>query len=154
MLKLPARLSLVALLIALGLAPAGRVDAKLYKWVDENGNVTYSQKKPPDRKTETIELKGIGPADSNAEKRLDKARESFDKTRRERAKDEFDKAESGRRAKLNKKNCELAQQNLQVLEEGGRIKAKNDKGETYYIDQSELATKLAKAREQIKEFCG
>ncbi len=42
---MPARCLLVSLLLALSLAPA---QAKLYKWVDENGNVTYSERKPPD----------------------------------------------------------------------------------------------------------
>ncbi|MCB1608707.1 MAG: DUF4124 domain-containing protein [Xanthomonadales bacterium] len=37
----------VGLSLLLGLSTAGA--AKLYKWVDENGNVTYSDKVPPDQ---------------------------------------------------------------------------------------------------------
>lgn len=48
------------LLFALGLALADGVTAQVYKWVDKDGNIRYSDKPPPDdKKAKPVELKPL-----------------------------------------------------------------------------------------------
>jgi hypothetical protein len=54
------RLAAIALATALATALGAALPAqaaKLYKWVDAEGNVTYSQQRPPDQEAETIRLR-------------------------------------------------------------------------------------------------
>ena len=128
--------------------------AKMYKWVDENGSVTYSQKKPPDRETTTIDLKGIESADPEARQRLDDAREASEEAENDK---EFAAAtgkESQARDKRIKENCKIARQNVRVLTNSARIRDKNAAGELYYLDDKAKASKLAQANKQVEDYCG
>ena len=49
------QLTLLLLMLTLSLTAS----AKLYKWVDADGNVTYSERKPPDSKVEEVKLRGV-----------------------------------------------------------------------------------------------
>jgi len=70
------RISIAAIAFAAALwAGAPAQAAKLYKWVDEQGNVTYSQTKPPDRESETIRLRSSTLDSSGAREQLDELNE-------------------------------------------------------------------------------
>jgi hypothetical protein len=75
---------LTLLIAALAATVAATADAGLYRWVDENGNVTYSDQVPPDRadgghaelNRRGIQVREVGPARSAEEVAREKAREA------------------------------------------------------------------------------
>jgi len=148
------RLGIVAnVLLLLTLTVNNPVHAKLYKWVDDQGNVTYSQQKPPDRQAETIELKGIESPDPDAREKLEVSKEQAesDRKNREFAKNDEDISET--RHQRHKKNCEIARQNVRILKSSSRIQDKDEKGQPVYLDAAGISAKLAQAQRQIKDYC-
>ena len=144
------RLLFVLVLMALSSAAA----AKLYKWVDKDGNVTYSELKPPDAKAEEIELRGV-PSVSNEEA---KARlEALSGKAKEEKKDrEFKQnyaSETAEREARMKENCKTARSNLAALQQGGQKRYLLPNGEVRYLSEEDRVKRIEEAESQIKQFC-
>lgn len=142
----------IAFATALACAPASA--GKLYKWVDEDGNVTYSQQKPPGTEASEIELKGYHAPDAAAARdSATQAREKADAAREDR---EFaaGEAEAQReRSERLRKNCEIARQNLRILQNSARVQDKDQEGNPYFLDASQIEARTAKAKKQVEDFC-
>ena len=145
------RFALVALLVATA------VNAQVYQWKDAKGKTTYSDKPPAgapvaQRPTEsepaTSPAAGSSPQKTTADRELEfrkrqkDAQESAEKTKKEQT------ASSDR-----KENCENARRMLEILESGERIALRDDKGERYYLDDSQRQQESAKARQAIQSSC-
>lgn len=129
---------------------AGAASAKLYKWVDEQGNVTYSERKPPDRQVEEIKLLGV-PTVSNeqARQRLEQLNEKAETATKDR---EFKKtvtAEVAEREERLKENCEIARQNLRVLENSSRVQDQSGQ----FMDDAQREARLAQTRKEVENNC-
>jgi hypothetical protein len=141
------RRSFVGILL---LALAAAAPAKLYKWVDADGNVTYSERKPPDRKVEEVKLLGV-PSVTNeqARERLEKINEQSETSRKDREFKETYAAESAEREERLKQNCETARQNLRVLENASRVRGDNDS----FLTDAQREQRLTQTRQQIEDNC-
>lgn len=141
----------IALLVLLAIgAPAM---AGMYKWVDEQGNVHYSQQPPPGQQAETVKAPPPPPSGAADEAaRWKKQAEDFEERQADRAKaaDEAQKAEA--QEEQRKANCEIARKNLQTLTSRGQISIKE--GDTYRrLPEEERQAKIAEAQKQVDEFC-
>ena len=141
-----------SLFLVLMLASTG-IQGDLYKWVDEQGNVTYSQQKPPDQKAETIELKGIQSPDPDAGQKLDSLRDRADTARKDREVAASESAATKDRDERLKKNCEIARQNVRILKTSARVQDKKEDGSTVYLDADGVAAKLKQAEQQVQDYC-
>jgi len=122
-----------------------------YKWLDENGNVVYSQQPPEEGPYETIKTKKPSsvslqptPAQSSFSEKVneeDKVRDIESKVQQEAAKNE----------QLRADNCKAAKNNLETYTVYRRIK--NDQGEVIRLDDNERAKRIQEAKDGIKEFC-
>ena len=142
------RFALVALLVATV------VNAQVYQWKDDKGKTHYSDKPPigVPRAPRTIDSqpaatgnstpKSLADRELEFRKRQKDAQESAEKTKKEQT------ASSDR-----KENCENAHRMLEILESGERIALRDDKGERYYMDDSQRQQESAKARQAIKSNC-
>lgn len=138
----------LALVLMMASQPGAAV--KLYKWVDDQGNVTYSQLPPPEQGAESLELKGIeGVTNSQAQERLGGLRERAETVRKDREYKSNYTSENRNREERIKANCENARQNVRVLETGSRIKA--DDGS--FLDDAQRVQRLQDAQQQVEEFC-
>ena len=143
----------VALLFAA--APFQASFAKLYKWVDDNGNVTYSQLKPPDRKADTLELRGID-SPRGAETSTDQEAKDKDGAKPpagEPANAPKQASAGDSHSERIKQNCETSQQNLRLLESAPRLSAQDDKGNSYILTAEQVDARKAQARDHIKLYC-
>jgi hypothetical protein len=148
------RILLATASVCLAMGPFGTVSAKLYKWVDENGNVTYSERKPPaDVQSEPVKLRGIESTDDHAQEKLDQMKDSFTIRDEAQKKAEADEAQARLRADRYKKNCEIARQNLQVIRSTSRVTAINDEGERYYLSDEELGARRSESEAQVTKYC-
>jgi hypothetical protein len=132
------------------LAVCATAPAKLYKWVDADGNVTYSERKPPDAQAEEVRLLGVPSVSSEeARERLDRVNESLESLRKDREfKEEYASDSAEREARL-KENCETARRNLRILETASRVKDADGS----FIDDSTREARIATARQQIEDNC-
>ena len=124
--------------------------AKLYKWVDADGNVTYSGQKPPDSKAEEVKLRGVSAVSKEqAQGRLDEIKGAADTTRKDREFKKTVSSESAERDKRLAQNCETYRQNLRVLQNAPRVKA--DDGS--FLDDQTRAAQIAQTQQEIDANC-
>jgi len=126
--------------------------AGMYKWVDEGGNVQYTQTPPP----AGIEAETIKPppkVDTDAAlKELEAQQGKATELRESR----LEKAEQANQAQqeleLRKKNCEMARARLASYEQP-MVKFVQEDGTKVRATEEERQTEIAKSQEMIKEWC-
>jgi hypothetical protein len=152
----------VAVLISAILLSAPASGTQIYKCVDENGRIVFSQY-PCGPKSEAIELRELAPAPSS-EVEHESARQKLDKLIREQEErravriEEEQKKRAEREAKKQEKimrqqRCELARQNLQALLTQRPVYRSDAQGERMYLDDEERQSELQRALAEFKEFC-
>jgi hypothetical protein len=125
----------------------------MYKWVDADGNITYSQKKPPNQEAETIRLRSSNISDEGAQDKLDALSERAEEQSEER---EFDKNHASavkEREDRLASNCKIAKENMRILRNNSRIQAKDAEGTPYFLDESSIKAKMDETQRQIDSNC-
>lgn len=160
------RLSVAIMLSLCMVLPA---TAQLYKWVDADGTVKYSDKPPPSNvKTEKLRIPArapdapAAPADKEgAPKDASKAgplstaekEQAFRKRQSEAAKEQEKQAQKDKQAADRAENCRRAKAALANLELGGRQSRVNEKGERVFLDEQQIANETARARQDAAAAC-
>ncbi|MEJ2691500.1 MAG: DUF4124 domain-containing protein, partial [Candidatus Thiodiazotropha sp.] len=104
---------LTALLISFSTMPC----AETYKWVNENGVVTYSQTPPPDKQAERLKLRNAGPSGGESSKsRLDHLRQKMADSAEDRELEKQKRETEKEELALRRENCEAARSNLRNLQ--------------------------------------
>ena len=159
--------------LSLALCMALPASAQMYKWVDANGKVQYSDKPPPSNvKTEKLreaprapsppaasEAKGEAAKDAakdaaKSEPKTPAEREqAFRKRQAEAGKAQEKQAQEEANARSRAEYCQRAKDNLANLELGGRQTTVNEKGERAFLSDEQIAQATAKARQEVASAC-
>ncbi|MFP5506829.1 MAG: DUF4124 domain-containing protein [Gammaproteobacteria bacterium] len=136
------------------LAVFGLAQAAMYKWVDENGVTQYSQYPPPGRDYQTV-TPPPAPAEDpeGAQQRLEQLLQKQDEAYKAKTEAAAQEQKSAETAKRREQNCQAARQNLERLTTGGNRRIVGPDGVAYYPTEEERQERIAKARQQIEEFC-
>jgi len=145
--------------ITLLLAPLGSLQAgEVYKWVDENGKVHYSDR-PKDENAQSIEVKAdISPA-QQAEARLQAQKLIRLQQRRvaielENSYDQKREAqENAQKAAELRKTCSEAEKAVKILEYQAPVFQDDGKGGKRFIEDDERKQELKNLRENIAKHC-
>lgn len=146
------RLATITLAIALCSVPSAQA-AKLYKWVDDQGNVTYSEKKPPDVKVETIRLRSATLDAAGAQEKLDQLNERAGEQKKDREFASNSATATAERDARMASNCKIARENMRILSTTSRIQDKDANGEPYFLDEAGIQAKMAATQQQIDANC-
>jgi hypothetical protein len=142
------------ILICLILSFPALLYAETYKWVDENGVVTFSQTPPPAMESEKVNLPKSAPSSGASSKaRLNSLRQNLADSAEDRELKKKAKQEEKEQLALKKKNCKAAQSNLRKLEGLGNRLYKQG-GEYKRLTEEERQSLMQKERGHIKENCG
>lgn|SRR5690606_34286772 len=152
--RISQRALLLAVLTALA-ATAGAATTGVYRWVDEEGKVHYSDVPPAaqPQQAERVTVRTT-PADPEKAQALAEARAKAaaekDEQAAQAAKDaQAAAAKAARRAQ----QCAMARNNLVKLQNTNRAyEATGDGGRRYYSD-AELANRRAQAQARVNEYC-
>ena len=135
--------------------------ADLNKWVDENGKVQYSDQPPP-ANVKAKKLRSAIPsgtsstaaASAPAATKTLAEREAEWKKAQQAKKEAADKSAQEQAQQAEKKaNCSAAQQNLTALQTAAPITEYNAMGERTYLDDSQRQQRIAKARQDVDDWC-
>jgi len=154
----------VPFLIGLGalLWVAGPVQAQLYKWVDANGRVQYSDRKPTDSRQQAQEVKNtvssvgsqpIGAGTASGPKTAAELDKEFQKRRQEQADAQQKQQQASTQQKQKAENCQAARENLAALKSGQRIARFTATGEKIYLDDSGRAGEIARNQQLVQANC-
>lgn len=140
-----------ALPLVLGLLPGLAAAAAMYRWVDQNGVVQYTQTPPPG-----LQADKVAPAPPpSANPGIDAVRElnqNAAKTREEKAKKE---AEATQQKAGREDLCKRAQERVAFMETRSptRVATKNADGSTRRLTVEEYDKDLGEARTVVSKNC-
>lgn len=156
------RLLLLGVLFAVG---AG-ASAQLYRWVDKDGKVRYTDTPPPAGvKARTLRApasagSGAAPEEAAAKDApkgpLTPAQQEqeFRKRQLEAQKGREKEDQARREAETKQANCARARQALATLESGQRITRTDSKGERSFLEDDARVQETERARQSEREWCG
>lgn len=141
------------LLLLMMLVFSGNAAAAMYKWVDEDGNVHYTQTPPPAdvRQAETIKP----PPDVNtdkARKDLEQEQELVDKIREQRLETKEEERLAQKEREQKEANCKMARDRLASYTQP-RVRYTGEDGNRYYFTEEERQEQIQKSKDMIDEFC-
>lgn len=137
--------------IALALSPAAM--AQLYKSVDKDGRVIYTDQPPASGNAKTINIPRSvtdAPAPSKSYVAQDKENEKKKKEANEKAAKAGDPA---KKAQEDQARCAQAKSAYQMYADGGRIFKSDEKGERVFLSDAEIESARAKSRREMDEAC-
>jgi len=137
--------------------------ADIYRWVDQDGVVNYTQQKPKGIQAEIVS--GVSrsqhapssrqPASPRAGGDTQVRQPELDE-HQQRLLEDLQAAESARRqevAKVREENCERARSVLGRLTEKSRIRVRGDDGEVRILDEEERQSRISEAQRGVATNC-
>ncbi|HQZ44723.1 MAG TPA: DUF4124 domain-containing protein [Usitatibacteraceae bacterium] len=139
------------LVLAIALSVSTGALAQLYKWVDKDGRVTYSDQPPPAQESKQLNI-GTGQPAPPRTSSVERDKE-LEKSRLE-AKEKAKVAENvEKKAQLEEENCNRAKAYLRTVTDGGRIATYDEKGERVLLDDKQIEAERVKAQKAVDESC-
>lgn len=145
-------ISWILLALVLSAATTSAADAQVYRWVDEDGNVHYTDR-PPHLDVERLPIE-TQPTDLEAvlTERIED-RHLLDESEKDRAhaaavEDEIAAHEAERAA-----SCRQARDRVAAIESARRLSRVDEDGNRVVYDEQQRAQALAEARRQVADWC-
>ena len=140
--------------------PANGDDGTIYRWVDKEGRVHYSDCPPPPGCTADEVQAGPAPSEEQV-RQAEEALEALlsqqateagarEQERRER---EQQQIAAMQQAVARKRSCVQAQQNLHALLMNRPVYYIDDKGERVFLDEAAHKAEIERQRQLVHEFC-
>ena len=142
---------LIILLLTVTLSHAGGI----YKWIDEDGQVQYSQTPPPNN-APAERIKGAPPPANDPEAvrgDLQRQLDAFDERRAQRNEAFAEQKQKEEVTRIKQQNCETARKNLANLRRGGNNAYMTPEGEVVRLTDDDRAKRIEDAKQGIKENC-
>ncbi|HEX7964624.1 MAG TPA: DUF4124 domain-containing protein [Gammaproteobacteria bacterium] len=141
----------LGLALAAGLASADQV----YKWVDKDGHVHFSQMPPAGTgvQAQTVDVKPPPPDPTGLANSQNLQQQIADKKKAEQ-KDPQREQEEQEQKQQQKERCDGLREKLNVLNAGGRATSVDAKGNVTYISDEEREKQMAQLESQIEKSCG
>ncbi len=150
-------MKIVLLLLVLTLTGSQAV-AEIYKWIDHNGNIVYSQTPPPADASslKTPEITSSpdngGTASKTVEEIISSEKEA--RSRREaRQQQKKDARQKAARQKQLQQSCRQLRKNFETLKSEGRLYIRESDGNDRFLNERERSQKMQEAEENIKKHC-
>ena len=127
---------------------------EIYKWVDDEGKVHYSETPPnkaPKENIETIKIRGNVDTKS-AGKKLEEKSKSLDERREKRKKEESDAVAKKQQLKEDKARCDQAKKHQTSLQYP-KVTVTDDDGTVRALGEEERLEKVKNAKKMVKEAC-
>ena len=142
------------LMLTLALVSAPLAQAEVYRWVDENGGVHFSQRPPQQGDYQEQKLRVAPPADPEAARaRVDKLIERQKNAEEAKRQHQKEAAEAAKKREIQQQNCNKARQHLDGLLARPRVLMRNPDGTMTRLSEEERQARIAETRKRIEEFC-
>ena len=135
--------------------------SEVYKWVDEQHAVQYSQTPPP-RGVQFSRMSvkqapppANDPADSAGDdgSSVEDRAKALDEQHTAQQKAAADAKEAVDIAKLRQQNCVTAKNNLMLLNQGGHLSYRDKDGNLVRLTEEDRVNRTAQAKQHIAEYC-
>ena len=135
--------------------------AGIYKWVDEEGNVHYGERRPTNASSEKMDVQKYSPKDLSTYQRPGSNEEDSEKNAEgEQAEDtekNADEPEKKPESAADKKRrlaaCAQAQSNVTRMKSIGRVRSRDKDGNVTYMSQKDKEAKMKQASSLMTKHC-
>jgi hypothetical protein len=146
-------LNIIPCAAALTFLIVANVGAEIYKWVDEEGNVNYSQH-PPQGGGEISTIKPPPKVDTEAAvKQLEDQRKAFSDQKEEKAKQDKETQKGAEQIALRESNCQKARAKYDNVVNTRRVRALDEYGNVTRVTDEEHQRRIADAAAKIAKWC-
>ena len=129
-------------------------NAEIYQWKDASGKTITSDKPPTGTTQPQKTFASDAPASNGSAQKTAADKDLEFRKRQKESQESSEKANKEQAANAaNKENCDNARRYLKTLESGERISQTDDKGERYYMEDSQRAQEISKSRQNIQANC-
>ncbi|MGE5626236.1 MAG: DUF4124 domain-containing protein [Bacillota bacterium] len=135
------------------LALAATAD-QIYKWVDKNGQVHYSQTPPPttDVQAQSVNIGAPPPDPITLQNQQNLAQQIQQKNQQDQEAAKKQQQDAQQQA-AQKKHCDVLRERLATLQVGGRTATVDTKGNVSYLSDDERNKQIKDAQDQIAKEC-
>lgn len=133
--------------------------AEVYKWVDDKGQVHYSEKPPARQKSEQIQIQSTGEQSAPPRQQADKESHLREQQKLLKAFEEerqYNKEQEAKKEKIEatrSRNCVIAKNNLRSYETANRIFKIDENGNRVYMPDSSREQAIQRARDDVERWC-
>jgi len=143
--------AIAALLVVTTLLATGAAQAEVYRWVDENGEVHFSDR--PRSGANTVRVpKAPASAPSDAG-RAERQRRLLEAWQAERLRKQEAKSRAEEQARERRRNCAIARDNLRQYRNAGGVYRLNEQGERVFMDDAERGRLIAQWEGEVARWC-
>lgn len=143
-----------AAILVLSLTATPGALAAMYKWVDEQGNVQYSQTPPADSPSTRVAPPPPRPTGADEEsQRLQQQLDALEDRKAAETEVRAKKAKAALSAADRAARCEQARSTLAILQSRGRVRVRDADGVYSRLDENERQAAIDDAQRNIDEFC-
>ncbi len=142
------------------LCVCGTSNSEIYKWVDENGKVHYSQT-PPSKSAEKMDIEQGAEIDSGSYKKdqssssVDSQKKYSDYLEQERLERKEKREQKKKEREEARSKCNSVRAQLGDMEQGGILYYELDKdGERKFVSDDRVEARKKKLRNYLKRNCG
>lgn len=138
----------------LALVLAMTVHADAYKWIDDDGEVIYSQNPPADKpyeKMETPPPPSINP--KAAQREIELLIEQQEAAEQKREAQQQKRQQAQQAAAILEENCRVAQYNLQQYQDNPGRRVMDPEGNVTRPTEEERQEKIDTLKQLVKQFC-
>ena len=144
---------------ALGMLIALNASAAIYKWVDEEGKITYSDQ-PQGNNAVAVDIRVSQPAARADDTGKDNQSQASGKPKTPEetpARPTQAEPQKNEPPKLSRKEkrarCADARKRLQAITARNRVRERDASGNTRYLSEKERQARLKQARKNIRKYC-
>ena len=102
---------------------------------------------------EEIEVRSRSVTNDEAREQLDVIQGEAEARKKERDFEQSHATAMREREARFVKNCEIARENLRILQTNARVKTKDDQGREVYLGEDQLNARTARAQANIEKYC-
>ena len=149
--RIPLLISAAVLLAAAGMAASAD---QVYRWVDKDGHVHYSQTPPASTSVnaQAVNITPPAPDPTTLQNEQNLAKQLQDQDKQNQ--DDQKKAQADAQQKeQQQKECDLLQQRLAVLQQSGRVASVDAQGNKTYVSDDTRAKQEQDLQDQINKTC-
>ncbi len=145
----------ILLPVVLAISWIGVADARMYRWIDEDGTTVYSQSPPASGEAAEIKINtSTAPTGNKAEDETPAASDNPSQADTQQPAEGPSKAEIAESNRIKSENCASARHNLDLYSNLGNRLVKTPDGLYKRLTEEERQQKIADSKTQIGEFCG
>lgn len=142
-----------SLFFSAGLILSATAVAGVYKWVDDNGRLHYTDK-PPATGAQRMAIESQRTDPSQITARVEARRESQEQELEQQQETEEQRRLEQQREEVREENCRRSRRALESLLSATRLYEPLPGGDRRYLEQDEIDQRMDKARKDVEEYCG